>query len=278
MAKLPIEVNIYEASEEEEDEIMTSPKLLMSSSYSTSSCTSQQHYTESNETFMTNNATMVQPSCSAPTSHFTPVTMSEIGREGRQWLTARSAKRIDCRSMESLRQQSSTTTSSVHLSTASSCSLRSMESLRSASIDQQQQQLLTTTRYCTNDTKYKSNSERDMRNILEDKYNKRRAVSGEELTPTTILNSSSSSTSTSFLNASFEPKTGGERRHIVPQHLSLPGSDQARRLTILSPHSPQPDMFHVTATMCTLKTRRKKAIVLPKLILPRSESDVFGAE
>lgn len=75
--------------------------------------------------------------------------------------------------------------------------------------------------------------------------------------------------------------TGLERK--IPQHLSLPpptsvfsltspgGSD--RKITILSPHSPlQPSEFQFAQT---LKSRRKKAIVLPRLVLPRSESEVF---
>ncbi|XP_066584434.1 3',5'-cyclic-AMP phosphodiesterase isoform X2 [Prorops nasuta] len=76
--------------------------------------------------------------------------------------------------------------------------------------------------------------------------------------------------------------TGFERK--IPQHLSLPpptnvfsltspgGSD--RRITILSPHSPvQASEFQFAVQ--TLKTRRKKALVLPRLVLPRSESEVF---
>lgn len=76
--------------------------------------------------------------------------------------------------------------------------------------------------------------------------------------------------------------TGLERK--LPQHLSLPppsnmfsltspgGSD--RKIMILSPHSPlQSSEFQFAAQ--TLKSRRKKAIVLPRLVLPRSESEVF---
>jgi len=84
--------------------------------------------------------------------------------------------------------------------------------------------------------------------------------------------------------------TGLERK--IPQHLSLPppsnvfsltspgGSD--RKITILSPHSPvQTSEFPFPASASykileqTLKSRRKKAIVLPRLVLPRSESEVF---
>lgn len=75
-------------------------------------------------------------------------------------------------------------------------------------------------------------------------------------------------------------------RARVPQHLSLPPpagylslSPGDRKLTILSPHSPHrtPEMLHYTQQ--TLKTRRKKAMVLPRLVLPRSDSeasDVFS--
>jgi len=146
--------------------------------------------------------------------------------------------------------------------------------------------LLTANRYaaCNN---YKSTSERDMRQVaaaseagvsaFDRAVFKRRAVSGEEIE---MVRQNSGGghprPSTSFLSAAglYEP---GSRRQFVPQHLSLPGSDTARRLTILSPHSPQPDAFHLTSTMCTIKTsRQRRAIVLPKLILPRSESDVFA--
>ncbi|XP_076183560.1 phosphodiesterase dunce isoform X2 [Ptiloglossa arizonensis] len=76
--------------------------------------------------------------------------------------------------------------------------------------------------------------------------------------------------------------TGLERK--IPQHLSLPppsnvfsltspgGSD--RKIKILSPHSPlQSTEFQFACQ--TLKTRRRKAIVLPRLVLPRSDSEVF---
>ena len=70
-------------------------------------------------------------------------------------------------------------------------------------------------------------------------------------------------------------------------HLSLPppgnfisltspgGSD--RRITILSPHSPQgaPDFQQAFLQAQTLKSRRKKAIVLPRLVVPHGESPVF---
>ncbi|CAB3379533.1 Hypothetical predicted protein [Cloeon dipterum] len=263
----PIEVKIYEASEEEDDPVVR----VLSSSYTGPGSSGH----------------------GAPQHLFTPVTMSEVGREGRQWLTTRSVKRIDCRSMESLRQQSSTTTSSAHLSQASSCSLRSMESLRSSSTESTQHHqpdsacLLTANRYaaCT----YKSTSERDMRQVascqeasssaFDRTVFKRRAVSGEEIVRqnSTGGHSTGGGRSSTFLSATgLCEVAGGERKLFVPQHLSLPGSDSARRLTILSPHSPQPEAFQITSTMCTIKTRQRRAIVLPKLVLPRSESDVFS--
>lgn len=79
-----------------------------------------------------------------------------------------------------------------------------------------------------------------------------------------------------------------ERRRVlwsgkmrIPQHLSLPPpagylslSPGDRKLTILSPHSPHkmPDLLHYSSA--TLKARRKKATVLPKLVLPRSDSEI----
>lgn len=76
-------------------------------------------------------------------------------------------------------------------------------------------------------------------------------------------------------------------------HLSLPQDDEGcsgppsvfsltspggsdRRITILSPHSPLPtgDIHH-TYSIQSLRTRRNKALVLPRLVLPRSESEVF---
>ncbi|XP_024943718.1 cAMP-specific 3',5'-cyclic phosphodiesterase isoform X2 [Cephus cinctus] len=77
--------------------------------------------------------------------------------------------------------------------------------------------------------------------------------------------------------------TGLERK--LPQHLSLPpplgvfsltspgGSD--RKITILSPHSPMQAPDFQQFSIQSLKTRRKKAVVLPRLVLPRSESEVF---
>jgi cAMP-specific phosphodiesterase 4 len=113
---------------------------------------------------------------------------------------------------------------------------------------------------------------------------KRKAVSGEEL----VTGAEESGMTTAEVRRGLYAGVinPGERRITVPQHLSLPppsggylsvatpGTD--RRLTILSPHSPhQPDIVQFSSSITTLKTRRKKAIVLPRLVLPRSESDVF---
>ncbi|XP_074110213.1 phosphodiesterase dunce isoform X3 [Cotesia typhae] len=57
--------------------------------------------------------------------------------------------------------------------------------------------------------------------------------------------------------------------------LTSPGGSD-RRIHILSPHSPLPagDFFH-QYTVQSLKSRRAKAHVLPRLVLPRSESEVL---
>ncbi|XP_034184909.2 phosphodiesterase dunce isoform X3 [Osmia lignaria lignaria] len=77
--------------------------------------------------------------------------------------------------------------------------------------------------------------------------------------------------------------TGLERK--IPQHLSLPppssvfsltspgGSD--RKITILSPHSPIQSMEFQFSTQ-TLKTRRKKAIVLPSFDVENGASTLDG--
>ncbi|ENN71345.1 hypothetical protein YQE_11960, partial [Dendroctonus ponderosae] len=110
---------------------------------------------------------------------------------------------------------------------------------------------------------------------------KRHAVSGEGA----ALSLSASS------EISAEKKRGlcirGFRsgRMRVPQHLSLPPpagylslSPGERRLTILSPHSPhRTPEFMSLSQQTTLKTRRKKATILPRLILPRSDSDISEA-
>jgi cAMP-specific phosphodiesterase 4 len=113
---------------------------------------------------------------------------------------------------------------------------------------------------------------------------KRKAVSGEEVLTGVEESSMTAAERRRGLYAGvINP---GERRITVPQHLSLPpptgthlslatpGGD--RKLTILSPHGPlTPDLLQFSSSVTTLKTKRKKAMVLPRLILPRSDSDVF---
>lgn len=136
---------------------------------------------------------------------------------------------------------------------------------------------------------YLSTSERDMRKVLSDNMDiksmeclereirlKRHAVSGEG----SLLMCSTGSSEEAISAERRRGLWSGKAR--APQHLSLPppagylnlspGGD--RKLTILSPHSPlrAPEILHLSQT--TLKTRRKKAMVLPRLVLPRSESDV----
>ncbi|KAK0083626.1 hypothetical protein PV325_008491 [Microctonus aethiopoides] len=68
--------------------------------------------------------------------------------------------------------------------------------------------------------------------------------------------------------------TGGSGPPGVFSLTSPGGSD--RKIHILSPHSPLPfaDLQHQYSVQ-SLKSRRSKAHVLPRLVLPRSESDVF---
>lgn len=101
---------------------------------------------------------------------------------------------------------------------------------------------------------------------------KRRAISGEEMS----------------LGVETETISAERRRGLfagsVPQHLSLPPpanylslSPGDRKLTILSPHSPHhsQEMLHYSSSFSSIKMKRnKKSIVLPKLILPRSDSEI----
>ncbi|KYB25287.1 cAMP-specific 3',5'-cyclic phosphodiesterase, isoforms N/G-like Protein [Tribolium castaneum] len=142
----------------------------------------------------------------------------------------------------------------------------------------------------TSSRSFLSTSERDMRRVFSESVEtksldsleremrlKRHAVSGEG---SMLTSSGSMLSSDETINA--EKRRGlwsGKVR--VPSHLSLPPpagylnlSPGDRKLTILSPHSPHrmPDLMHLS--QATLKTRRKKAMVLPRLVLPRSDSDI----
>lgn len=200
------------------------------------------------------------------------VETSTTGREGRQWLTATGSsgyRSETAKSMESLRSNSTTASSSgntVHHSHRQSfltSSERDMRRVVASSVE----------------ARSLENLEKEMRQM-----GKRKAGSGEESTVGVEESSMTAAERRRGLYAGvINP---GERRITVPQHLSLPpptgtylslstpGGD--RKLTIVSPHSPhQPDLLQFSSSFAALKTRRKKAIVLPRLILPRSESDVF---
>ncbi|XP_044754444.1 uncharacterized protein LOC123313567 isoform X2 [Coccinella septempunctata] len=130
-----------------------------------------------------------------------------------------------------------------------------------------------------------SSSERDMIKILSESVETK---SLENIDNEVILKRYAiSGDSSSLLSGSEETISAEKRRGLwsgkarVPQHLSLPPdtgylnlSPGDRKLTILSPHSPNRlgDLFHISQT--TLKTRGKKAIVLPRLVIPKSHSDV----
>ncbi|PSN45563.1 hypothetical protein C0J52_21365 [Blattella germanica] len=196
------------------------------------------------------------------------VETSTVGREGRQWLTASAGtyRSETAKSMESLRSNSTASAGSEtkvhhHRHSFLTSSERDMRRVVASSVE----------------ARSLENLEKEIRLM-----GKRKAVSGEELIASEV-EAMSAAERRRGLYAGV--KTHGERRTAVPQHLSLPppgayltlatpGGD--RKLTILSPHSPHPpDLLQFSSSLQTLKTRRKKAIVLPKLILPRSESEVF---
>lgn len=153
---------------------------------------------------------------------------------------------------------------------------KSMESLRTSSTSRS----------------FLSASERDMRHIYKETTNETKSLEHLEremkLKRYAISNDGSSTLSSA--DGSDETISAEKRRGLwsgkmrVPQHLSLPPpagylnlSPGDRKLTILSPHSPQhrimPDLLHLSQT--NLKSRRKKGgQVLPRLVLPRSESEI----
>ncbi|KAK9881724.1 hypothetical protein WA026_017243 [Henosepilachna vigintioctopunctata] len=145
-------------------------------------------------------------------------------------------------------------------------SARSMESLR------------------TTQKPFLSSSERDMRRVFSESVETKSLESIEKLVR---LKRYAVSGEDSVLVGSDETINAEKRRGLwsgkarVPQHLSLPPpagylslSPGDRKLTILSPHSPHrmSELFHMS--QATLKTRRKKAMVLPRLVLPRSDSEM----
>lgn len=189
----------------------------------------------------------VDEQCNLVSSTKGIVVRSLTGQENRQqWLTADTGTaNVNSRSMESLREhrQSFITSSEkdVRRVMASSVEARSLESL-----------------------------EKEIR-MMGNRY--RRTVSSEKTEE----------------SIAAEKKRGlfASARTAVPSHLSLmPPQFSDRRLTILSPHSPimqQLPMLGSTTsasevwqfTTQTLRTRRKKAVVLPRLVLPGAE-DIFA--
>ncbi|XP_011054224.1 PREDICTED: cAMP-specific 3',5'-cyclic phosphodiesterase, isoform F isoform X5 [Acromyrmex echinatior] len=176
-------------------------------------------------------------------------------------LTTGSVSQVTARSMESLRSSKNFLSADDRYSEDS----KSMESLSSSS----------ETHVGSSKTHYRSfltSSTRDVRRIVTVE-----SKSSENLHREESMNAE--------VRRGLFANTGLERK--IPQHLSLPpptsvfsltspgGSD--RKITILSPHSPlqtlQTSEFQFATQ--TLKSRRKKAIVLPRLVLPRSESEVF---
>lgn len=173
--------------------------------------------------------------------------------------TCTSSSQVAARSMESLR----TSRNFLSADERYSEDCRSLESLSSSS------ETHITSR--THHRSFLTSSEKDVRRIMTSE-----SRSSENLQREESLNAE--------VRRGLFANTGIERK--IPQHLSLPpasgvfsltspgGSD--RRITILSPHSPAqtPDLLQFTM-QSTLKTRRKKAVVLPRLVLPRSDSEVF---
>ncbi|XP_017756642.1 PREDICTED: cAMP-specific 3',5'-cyclic phosphodiesterase isoform X3 [Eufriesea mexicana] len=173
-------------------------------------------------------------------------------------LTTGSAGQITARSMESLR-------TSRNFLSADERYIEDSKSLESLSLSSESHVASSKSHYRS----FLTSSTRDVRRIVTVE-----SKSSENLHREESLNAE--------VRRGLFANTGLERK--IPQHLSLPppsnvfsltspgGSD--RKITILSPHSPvQSTEFQFSSQ--TLKTRRKKAIVLPRLVLPRSESEVF---
>lgn len=130
-----------------------------------------------------------------------------------------------------------------------------------------------------------TSSERDMRKIFSESAE---AKSLESIEREIKLKRHAVSGEGSSIITSSDDLFSAERRRVlwsgkmrIPQHLSLPppagylsSIPGDRKLTILSPHSPHkvPEMLHYSSV--TLKSRRKKATVLPRLVLPRSDSEI----
>lgn len=146
-----------------------------------------------------------------------------------------------------------TITSGQYLVAARVESARSMESLRPSKDSSPARPSSSCTTVRSHRSSFLTASERDVRETRGAPA--RRALSGEDM------------------GCSAEKRRGlfasTERRAL--QQLSLPPPE--RRLTILSPHSPMAITELQWPSPSGIRGRRKKGMVLPKLILPRSDSD-----
>ncbi|XP_072941057.1 3',5'-cyclic-AMP phosphodiesterase isoform X2 [Epargyreus clarus] len=156
-------------------------------------------------------------------------------------------------SQEECEVAQTTATSSQFLSATRVETARSMESLRPCKDTSPARPASSCTSVRVHRSSFLTASERDVRETRGAPA--RRALSGEDM------------------GNSAEKRRGlfasTERRAL--QQLSLPPPE--RRLTILSPHSPMATSELQWPSTSGIRGRRKKGMVLPKLILPRSDSD-----
>lgn len=156
-------------------------------------------------------------------------------------------------SQEECEVAQTTVTSGQYLVAARAETARSMESLRPSKDASPARPTSSCTSVRMHRSSFLTASERDIREARGTPA--RRALSGEDM------------------GNSAEKKRGlfasTERRAL--QQLSLPPPE--RRLTILSPHSPMGMTELQWPSPPGIRGRRKKGMVLPKLILPRSDSD-----
>lgn len=153
-------------------------------------------------------------------------------------------------SQEECEVAQTTVTSGQYLAAARVETARSMESLRPSKDNSPARPASSCTSVRVHRSSFLTASERDVRETRGAPA--RRALSGEDM------------------GTSAEKRRGlfaTERRAL--QQLSLPPPE--RRLTILSPHSPMAELQWPIPS--GIRGRRKKGMVLPKLILPRSDSD-----
>lgn len=158
-------------------------------------------------------------------------------------------------SQEECEVAQTTITSGQYLAAARVETARSMESLRPHKEMTPARPASSCTTVRTHRSSFLTASDRDVREMRG--LPARRTLSGEDM------------------GVSAEKKRGlfasTDRRGL--QQLSLPPPE--RRLTILSPHSPMAvmELQWPVPTGAGIRGRRKKGMVLPKLILPRSDSD-----